>query len=103
MHAQSGKRRARMILLESTQITGIEDARESLQKAIGVEFGTLPPYLYALFSIPPGRNVEAATRIHSIVLEEMIHMCLACNMLNAIGGAPRPRPPPPLRAPPRGA
>ncbi|MFK5012155.1 ferritin-like domain-containing protein, partial [Klebsiella pneumoniae] len=27
-----------------------------LQTAIGVEFGTLPPYLYALYSIMPETN-----------------------------------------------
>jgi hypothetical protein len=59
-----------------------------LQTAIGVEFGTLPPYLYALYSIPPGKNAESVHRIKSVVLQEMIHMCLACNMLNALGGNP---------------
>jgi len=60
---------------------------------IGVEFGTLPPYLYALFTILPDKNGEAAARIKSVVLQEMIHMCLACNILNALGGTPELRPP----------
>jgi hypothetical protein len=66
-----------------------DDAREKLQTAIGVEFGTLPPYLYALYSIRPGTNVEAAELIRSVALQEMIHMCLACNILNALGGDPK--------------
>jgi hypothetical protein len=82
-----------MIRLHLKPITSIHDAWAMLQTAIGVEFGTLPPYLYAMFSIPPGQNVAAATRIKSVLLQEMIHMCLACNILNALGGEPVLTPP----------
>lgn len=82
-----------MIRLQWKQLSSVEDAQEMLQTAIGVEFGTLPPYLYAMFSIPPGENLEAMARIKSVVLQEMIHMCLACNILNAIGGDPVLTPP----------
>jgi hypothetical protein len=77
-----------MIRLHWKPIASVDDARAMLQKAIGIEFGTLPPYLYAMFSIPPGKNVQAEARIRSVALQEMIHMCLACNILNAIGGDP---------------
>jgi hypothetical protein len=77
-----------MIRLQLTALTNINDARAMLQTAIGVEFGTLPPYLYALYSIQPGANVEPAQRIKSVALQEMTHMCLACNILNALGGNP---------------
>lgn len=77
-----------MIRLEWTPIGSIDDAREKLQTAIGVEFGTLPPYLYALHSILPGTNAPAVAQLRAIVGQEMIHMCLACNILNAIGGTP---------------
>lgn len=73
--------------------TSIEEARDQLQIAIGVEFGTLPPYLYAMFSIPPGENVAAAQLLKSVLMEEMVHMCLASNILNAIGGDPVLTPP----------
>ena len=82
-----------MIRLEAVPISSLDDARASLQTAIGVEFGTLPPYLYALFSIPPGENAESVSRIRSVIMEEMIHMCLGCNMLNALNGDPVIRPP----------
>jgi len=59
-----------------------------LQTAIGVELGTLPPYLYALYSIRPGTNPRAEQLIRSIALQEMVHMCLDCNILNALGGTP---------------
>ena len=78
-----------MIRLSLGKLTSLDDAREKLQTAIGVEFGTLPPYLYALYSIRPGTNVEAAELIRSVVLQEMIHMCLGCNILNALGGNPK--------------
>jgi hypothetical protein len=82
-----------MIRLELKPLATVEDAVSMLQTAIGVEFGTLPPYLYAMFSIPPGENVPAASRIKSVLLQEMVHMCLACNILNAIGGNPALTPP----------
>ncbi|WGS53294.1 ferritin-like protein [Paraburkholderia sp. D15] len=77
-----------MIRLAVKKPTTIEDARSQLQTAIGVEFGTLPPYLYALYSIPPQTNPESNQLIRSVALQEMIHMCLACNILNALGGNP---------------
>jgi hypothetical protein len=75
-----------MIRLELKPLETVEDAWSMLETAIGVEFGTLPPYLYAMFSIPPGENVAAANLIKSVLMQEMIHMCLACNILNALGG-----------------
>ncbi|MCF3973984.1 ferritin-like domain-containing protein [Paracoccus salsus] len=59
-----------------------------VQTAIDLEFSTLPPYLYALFSIRPDTNVPAFERLHEVIMEEMTHMCLACNIMNAIGGKP---------------
>jgi hypothetical protein len=84
---------AAMICLRLTQPITVDDARNMLQTAIGVEFGTLPPYLYALYSIRPGTNPAAEQRIKSVALQEMIHMCLACNILNALGGTPVVHPP----------
>ena len=77
-----------MIRLNLTNLDFDDDARAMLQMAIGVEFGTLPPYLYALYSIKAGTNVEATQKLRSVGLQEMIHMCLVCNMLNALGGDP---------------
>ena len=77
-----------MIYLPPPRLETKQDARQSLQLAIGVEFGTLPPYLYALYTIAPGTNPEASRLIRTVVLEEMVHMCLACNILNALGGDP---------------
>lgn len=82
-----------MIRLQLKPLSTVQDAWGMLQTAIGVEFGTLPPYLYAMFSIPPGENVAAANLIKSVLMQEMVHMCLACNILNAIGGTPVLTPP----------
>ncbi len=77
-----------MIRLSVSKLTTIQDAQSLLQTAVGVEFGTLPPYLYALYSIPPNTNSASSQLIRSVALQEMIHMCLACNILNALGGDP---------------
>jgi hypothetical protein len=61
--------------------------KSGLQAAIELEFATIPPYLCALWSIIDGSG-PAYRRIRGIVLQEMLHMGLACNMLTTIGGTP---------------
>jgi CDGSH-type Zn-finger protein len=70
-------------------IRTVQDLRQHLQWAIELEHATLPPYLCALYSIRPGHNREAAEVIASVFMEEMLHLTLAANILNAVGGAPR--------------
>lgn len=67
----------------------LEDLYPMLQNAIELEHSTIPPYLTALFSIRPGTSTEARKIVHSIVIEEMMHMTIAANILNAIGGKPQ--------------
>jgi hypothetical protein len=81
-----------MILPEAAPIESVEDLRLHLQYAIGLELTTIPPYLCALYSIKEGMNSEVVEAIQSVVMEEMLHMTLAANVLNAIGGTPNPRP-----------
>ena len=69
-------------------ITDLDQLRAALQTAIELEHSTIPPYLCALYSLRGGSNVEAAELIESVVMEEMLHMVLAANVLNAIGGTP---------------
>lgn len=64
------------------------DLFEFLQSAIELEHSTIPPYLTALYSIAPGKNAVVTGIIRSIVVQEMLHMTIAANVLNAIGGAP---------------
>lgn len=70
-------------------ITSVESLREHLQWAIELEHTTIPPYLCALYSIEAGKNLEAVEVISSVVVEEMLHLTLAANLLNAVGGRPR--------------
>ena len=69
-------------------ISSVESLREHLQTAIELEHSTLPPYLCALYSLREGSNDEARAALQSVALEEMLHLTLAANVLNAIGGAP---------------
>jgi hypothetical protein len=66
----------------------IDDVRAAVQKAIELELSTLPPYLSALFTVRDGSNAVARERIKAVVYDEMVHLGLACNILNAIGGQP---------------
>jgi hypothetical protein len=62
--------------------------RAALQHAIELEFSTIPPYLCGMWSISDLGN-PAYGIIESVVMQEMLHMGLACNMLAAIDGYPR--------------
>ncbi|MFT3776169.1 MAG: LodA/GoxA family CTQ-dependent oxidase [Minicystis sp.] len=68
-------------------ITTIESLQEHLQWAVSTELSTIPPYLAALYSIQDNTS-EAFRSIRSVVFEEMLHMMLASNMLNAVGRSP---------------
>jgi hypothetical protein len=63
--------------------------RTVLQQALLVEQATIPPYLTTLFSIKANRNTEIADIIDSVVREEMLHLALVGNILNAVGGTPQ--------------
>ncbi|MEV6966561.1 ferritin-like domain-containing protein [Hamadaea sp. NPDC051192] len=71
------------------RITTLDDLRVHLQWAIELEHATLPPYLCALYSLDATRNPAAAEVISSVFAEEMLHLALAANLLNAVGGRPR--------------
>jgi hypothetical protein len=71
------------------EITDLAGLRRIVQLAIEVEHATIPPYLCALFSIKPGRNIEVGRLLRSVVVEEMLHMALMGNLLNALGGEPK--------------
>ena len=61
---------------------------EFLQLAIELEHATIPPYLTALRSIDKETNPAVFNALHSVVVEEMLHMTICANLLNAIGGIP---------------
>lgn len=60
-----------------------------LQLALELEWSTLPPYLVALLSIKQPKNREAADLIRGVAMEEMLHLALVANVMNAVGGTPK--------------
>jgi hypothetical protein len=66
--------------------------KHSLQAAIRLEHATIPPYLCAYWSVRADAKTKTTQTIRGwirgIVLQEMLHMGLACNLLTAIGGTP---------------
>lgn len=70
------------------------DLQDNLRAAMAVELTTMPPYLYAFWSIKPmddggtRQGQEVARIIMSVVVEEMLHMGLVANVLNSLGGTP---------------
>ncbi|KQN21441.1 hypothetical protein ASE86_14550 [Sphingomonas sp. Leaf33] len=69
-------------------IPDIDALREHLQAAVELEHATIPPYLCGLYTIRDGHNRAAAEIIRTVAVQEMLHMVLAANVLNAVGGAP---------------
>jgi hypothetical protein len=69
-------------------ITDRDSLHRHLQWALQLEHATIPAYLCALYSIPDGTNTETAALIRGVVMEEMLHLTLAANVLNAVGGEP---------------
>ena len=72
-----------------SNLGSLDGLREHLQWAIELEHSTIPPYMCALYSLDPTGNREAAEVMRSILLEEMLHLVLVGNILNAVGGRPR--------------
>ena len=77
-----------MLYLKRRPLDTVEDLRSWLLGAVRLELSTIPPYLTALYSIMPGKNGDIAAILRHIAIQEMLHMCLACNILNAVGGRP---------------
>jgi hypothetical protein len=68
-------------------IDTLHDLRDHIEMAIAVEMSTIPPYLFAMYSIED-QSSEPALLLRSIVVEEMLHAALATNLLLAVGGTP---------------
>lgn len=68
-------------------IDSLEDLRSHVALARQVEMSTIPPYLYAAYSIK-GEKSTARELVISVVVEEMLHLALATNLLLALGGEP---------------
>ncbi len=65
-----------------------DDLIAYLHAALALEHATIPPYLTAYYSIDSTTNSDAAHIIRVVAVEEMLHLTLAANVLNAVGGSP---------------
>ena len=68
------------------RIQTVADLHVYLYAAMQLEHATIPPYLMALYSIKPGTNSDATHILRVVVVEEMLHLTLAANLMNAVGG-----------------
>ncbi len=84
-----------MIRIETRHLAALNAADSSaelqgtIQKTIELEFATIPPYLTAIMSLRVDKNREIWEILHSVVVDEMLHMLINCNLLVALGGRPR--------------
>ena len=79
---------SQMHLTAAKNATNAADLQKLLQSAIELEHSTIPPYLVAAYSLKPGTNTPAKGLIAGIAKEEMLHVSIVANVLNAIGGRP---------------
>lgn len=77
------------------EVSALLEARDTgsvtaaLQVALELEFATIPPYLYAMWSLgTSSANSGAARIIRTVVGEEMRHLATVANIINALGGHP---------------
>jgi Ferritin-like len=76
-------------VMSGEPIPTIDSLKHHLYLAMQLEHATIPPYLTTLYSIKPGTNVAATEILRVVAVEEMLHLVLAANILNAIDGTPR--------------
>jgi hypothetical protein len=67
-------------------ICNLAELQEALLTAIQLEFSTIPPYLCAQWSINADPS-DVSDMIQGVVVQEMLHFGLACNMYTATGGS----------------
>jgi len=68
------------------RITNVEELQRHLYAAMQLEHATIPAYLTALYSIHPGSNTAGVHVLRAVAVEEMLHLTLAANLMNAVGG-----------------
>ncbi|TKC19105.1 ferritin-like domain-containing protein [Robertmurraya kyonggiensis] len=70
------------------KIQSIDELKNYLNLALEIELSTIPPYLVSMYTLEPDTNKESLEIIRTVVVEEMLHMLLVANIINAIGGTP---------------
>lgn len=72
------------------ELRDISWIRGALQTAIALEHSTMPLYCAAMYSLEV-QNYPSYNTIRSVLMEEMVHMAIAANMVAALGGSPAVR------------
>jgi hypothetical protein len=72
--------------MSDTAIKTIDSLHEHLYRAMQLEHATIPPYLTALYSLHPQTNSAARRVLRVVLVEEMLHLTIAANLMNAVGG-----------------
>jgi hypothetical protein len=72
--------------VQAPDVATIDALKAQLYTALQLEHATIPPYLTAFYSLKPGKNIDAQQILRVIVVEEMLHLAIAANLMNAIGG-----------------
>jgi hypothetical protein len=73
---------------QATRITTIEALYRYLDEGLQLEHATIPPYLTALYSLHPEENADAWHVIRVVAIEEMLHLTLVANVMNAVRRTP---------------
>lgn len=74
--------------LQNCTAKSIPELMDKLEVAVQLEWATIPVYLTSLYSIVENCNFEIYELIQSVVVQEMLHMTQAANILIAMGGRP---------------
>ena len=69
-------------------ITTIGELHDYLYRGLQLEHATIPVYLTALYSLHPETNADAWHILRVVAIEEMLHLTLVANVMNATGGQP---------------
>ena len=85
-----------MIRISAQYLAKVQEAQTGadlstlLQDALRLEHATVPPYLTAGYSLKVGTtNNTVRNMILQVAVQEMLHMAIVANVINAIGGRPR--------------
>ena len=76
------------LTMKSEEFCSVDKLKKQLQQAVQLEFYTIPLYLTAMYSIVDGCNVEIYHIIRHVVMQEMMHMAQAANLLISMGETP---------------
>jgi ferritin-like protein len=72
----------------TSKITNYDELIKYLKAALVLEHATIPPYLTALYSLRAGSNSPAWHILRVVAVEEMLHLTLVANVMNAVRCAP---------------